>query len=69
MIYFRFVLNKTKGEMAKQPQDKKPAKPQKEAKKSEDKQVARVKDDSDEDKPFDFGGIPQRDLKKNLGCG
>lgn len=22
-----------------------------------------------EDKPFDFGGIPDRDLKKNLGCG
>lgn len=23
----------------------------------------------DEEKPFDFGGLPQRDLKKNLGCG
>lgn len=23
----------------------------------------------DEDKPFDFGGLPQRDIKKNLGCG
>jgi len=22
-----------------------------------------------EEKPFDFGGIPDRDLKKNLGCG
>jgi hypothetical protein len=22
----------------------------------------------DEEKPFDFGGLPQRDLKKNLGC-
>ena len=22
-----------------------------------------------EEKPFDFGGLPQRDLKKNLGCG
>jgi hypothetical protein len=21
------------------------------------------------EKPFDFGGIPDRDLKKNLGCG
>jgi len=21
------------------------------------------------EKPFDFGGIPARDLKKNLGCG
>jgi hypothetical protein len=23
----------------------------------------------DDDKPFDFGGLPQRDIKKNLGCG
>lgn len=22
-----------------------------------------------DEKPFDFGGIPDRDLKKNLGCG
>jgi hypothetical protein len=21
------------------------------------------------DEPFDFGGLPSRDLKKNLGCG
>jgi len=23
----------------------------------------------EDEKPFDFGGIPPRDLKKNLGCG
>lgn len=23
----------------------------------------------DDDVPFDFGGLPKRDLKKNLGCG
>jgi len=23
----------------------------------------------EDEKPFDFGGIPDRDLKKNLGCG
>jgi len=23
----------------------------------------------EKEKPFDFGGIPERDLKKNLGCG
>lgn len=29
-----------------------------------------VNQDSDEDsKPFDFGGLPNRNLKKNLGCG
>jgi hypothetical protein len=22
-----------------------------------------------EEKPFNFGGLPARDLKKNLGCG
>lgn len=22
-----------------------------------------------DEKPFDFGGIPERSLKKNLGCG
>jgi hypothetical protein len=22
-----------------------------------------------DENPFDFGGIPSRDLKKNLGCG
>jgi hypothetical protein len=24
---------------------------------------------AEEEKPFDFGGLPNRDLKKNLGCG
>jgi len=23
----------------------------------------------EKEKPFDFGGLPDRDLKKNLGCG
>lgn len=23
----------------------------------------------EKEKPFDFGGLPERDLKKNLGCG
>ena len=25
--------------------------------------------DAEEENPMDFGGIPNRDLKKNLGCG
>lgn len=25
--------------------------------------------ENDESNPFDFGGLPNRDLKKNLGCG
>lgn len=24
---------------------------------------------AEEEKPFDFGGLPDRNLKKNLGCG
>ena len=27
------------------------------------------KTEEDPEKSFDFGGIPKRDLKKNLGCG
>ena len=23
----------------------------------------------DDQNPFDFGGLPKRDLKKNMGCG
>lgn len=23
----------------------------------------------EDENPFDFGGLPKRDLKKNLGCG
>lgn len=26
-------------------------------------------DENDKSGPFDFGGLPVRDLKKNLGCG
>lgn len=25
--------------------------------------------ESESDEPFDFGGLPARNLKKNLGCG
>ncbi len=33
------------------------------------KQQSSGPDISNDDTPFDFGGLPQRDLKKNLGCG
>ncbi|MBY0435734.1 MAG: hypothetical protein K2U26_16670 [Cyclobacteriaceae bacterium] len=32
------------------------------------KPVIKEASDADE-KPFDFGGLPDRSLKKNLGCG
>jgi len=33
------------------------------------KEAPRSREAVVEEKPFDFGGIPARDLKKNLGCG
>jgi hypothetical protein len=36
-------------------------------KKVSEKQVP-VQPKEEPEKPFDFGGLPQRDLKKNLGC-
>jgi len=40
-------------------------------KKKQKKQDSKEKapDQGEDEKPFDFGGLPQRDLKKNLGCG
>jgi hypothetical protein len=36
-------------------------------KKVTEKQVP-VQPKEEAEKPFDFGGLPQRDLKKSLGC-
>jgi hypothetical protein len=49
--------------MAKKKRDKKAG----QNKKPENKPVK--PESVDDEKPFDFGGLPQRDLKKNLGCG
>ena len=35
----------------------------------EEKKAKETPEVPEEDKPFDFGGLPNRDLKKNLGCG
>jgi hypothetical protein len=66
MISFRFVLlgkkQETMAKKAKNAKKKKmpdPGNPP-------SKPVENVQDESE--KPFDFGGIPARDLKKNLGC-
>ncbi|MCE2996565.1 MAG: hypothetical protein ACK5RG_18405 [Cyclobacteriaceae bacterium] len=40
----------------------------KEPKADPEKKIPSVPSEERE-KPFDFGGLPQRDLKKNLGCG
>lgn len=44
------------------------SKKKKKEEKSEDKPPSEGSVEKNE-KPFDFGGIPPRDLKKNLGCG
>ena len=44
----------------------------KKPKKKEIKKTKEVKEKEQEtgaEKPFDFGGLPDRNLKKNLGCG
>jgi hypothetical protein len=63
MILFRFMLDVHWKIMAKKQSKKK-------EKSKEDAQKAKSSDaPAEEAKPFDFGGIPDRDLKKNLGCG
>ncbi|MBX2955923.1 MAG: hypothetical protein KF846_07190 [Cyclobacteriaceae bacterium] len=36
--------------------------------KANTKEIKPGKHDEENQNPFDFGGLPQRDLKKNLGC-
>lgn len=38
-------------------------------KKSKKKEPKKIPSPDGKEEPFDFGGLPQRDLKKNLGCG
>ncbi|HEY5747469.1 MAG TPA: hypothetical protein VIU12_15425 [Chryseolinea sp.] len=49
----------------KPPEEKPETKPQPkpEEKSPQEKEPAETED------PFDFGGLPKRNLKKNLGCG
>lgn len=48
---------------------KKKAKEKKGEKKLVPEKTKDVPAQVEDDKPFDFGGIPDRNLKKNLGCG
>jgi hypothetical protein len=52
--------------MAKK-KDTKPKKARKLAKENEGNQPQN--DEHENEKPFQFGGLPDRDLKKGLGCG
>jgi hypothetical protein len=48
---------------------KKKTKEKKASKKLVSEKPREIPQQVDDEKPFDFGGIPERDLKKNLGCG
>jgi hypothetical protein len=48
---------------------KRVSKKRKTVKVKEEKPTLPSTQESHEEKPFDFGGLPNRDLKKNLGCG
>ncbi len=58
-VRFSLIMSKASKRKTKKTADKSTAKPT-------PQETIRSADD---DKPFDFGGLPNRDLKKNLGCG
>ena len=58
-VRFSLTMSKAAKKKTKKIGDKSAAKPT-------PQEVIRPVED---DKPFDFGGLPERDLKKNLGCG
>jgi hypothetical protein len=58
-VRFSLTMSKAAKKKTKKPSDKSTAKPT-------PQEAIRFVDD---DKPFDFGGLPEKDLKKNLGCG
>jgi hypothetical protein len=43
--------------------------PKAQQKPQSDKATVKPQTNSDEPSPFDFGGLPNVNLKKNLGCG
>jgi hypothetical protein len=53
------MTRKIKEETSKAAKTKKPSKEEKKAPESKEQET----------NPMDFGGIPNRNLKKNLGCG
>jgi len=50
-------------------QSDKKKKNKKEAKSKNSLKITPDKNDGEKPSGFDFGGLPPRDLKKNLGCG
>jgi len=57
-VRFPLIMGKSAKKKTKKTGDKSTAKP------TPQETIMSVGDD----RPFDFGGLPDRDLKKNLGC-
>lgn len=67
MIYLRNVFEPVNGDLMRKKAKKEKTdrqKPKSEVQPSDPKPM-----ETSEENPFDFGGLPARDLKKNLGCG
>lgn len=64
MIYLRNVFERINGDLMRKKRKKGKTDQQKPKPPSDPKP-----EETNEDNPFDFGGLPARDLKKNLGCG
>jgi hypothetical protein len=66
----RFIILKNfKFFASNKPVMKKEKSKKEKSKKKEGDKLSHQSQPPPEEKPFDFGGLPQRDLKKNLGCG
>jgi hypothetical protein len=66
MISIRILLDYKIREMKKKQGKQKPI--HKERPKSNFQDIKPTREEDDKGS-FDFGGLPQRDIKKNLGCG
>lgn len=68
MIYLRFVLQALM-ERGKMNSEKKKKKVGKTAQKAVKKDTGKNDENNSKSDELDFGGLPDRDLRKNLGCG
>lgn len=55
--------------MSKKTSKKRAMKSEKPKELAPNRKIDHAKGESPEENNMDFGGIPERDLKKNLGCG
>jgi hypothetical protein len=63
------MTDKDKAPETKQPAEKQPAQPSAPPDADAARPASEPAQEAEPDDPFDFGGLPNRNLKKNLGCG